>query len=120
MTWSCLNCFLTSAGSLLISTLFKFIKIFLKFFCTILGVQNKFTTINSPNQAIQPEVVGPLFTKKGDRVKVYLDFWIWSGTPGPGCVGPTLVGPTHSESYDAQIFRASFFIRIAGPTTKSS
>ena len=28
MTWSCLNCFLTSAGSLLISTLFKFIKIF--------------------------------------------------------------------------------------------
>jgi hypothetical protein len=32
--------------------------------------------------AIQPEVVGPLFAKRGDRVKVYLDFWIWLGTPG--------------------------------------
>jgi len=30
--------------------------------------------------------VGPLFTKRGDRVKVYLDFWIWFGTPGP--LGP--------------------------------
>jgi len=27
--------------------------------------------------------VGPLFAKRGDRVKTYLDFWIWFGTPGP-------------------------------------
>jgi len=26
--------------------------------------------------------VGPLLQKKGDGVKVYLDFWIWFGTPG--------------------------------------
>jgi hypothetical protein len=29
-------------------------------------VQNEFTTINCLNQAIQPEVVGPLFKKRGD------------------------------------------------------
>ena len=61
ITCNCKSSFLTSAGNLLISISFKSIKIFYKIFCTFLQVKKFFTTINCLNQAIQPEVVGPLF-----------------------------------------------------------
>jgi len=76
MTCSCLNCFLTSAGNLLTSTLFISIKNFYNFFCTFIDVENEFSTIKPLNQAIQPRVVGPLLYKRyiGSVVTMYVGF----------------------------------------------
>src|SRR5210317_2572381 len=61
ITFSCKNCLRTSEGSLLMSILFKSIKIFVKFFSHHKDVEYVFNSYNCLNQAINQKVVGPLF-----------------------------------------------------------